>query len=236
MTPQLGSAKLGDDGHGGAGDTVKSAKLELHDAFPLEAIRKLVPETKVELIASSPQEWREAKPAQVPPACLFMWDEMVHRGRTKKPFKISPVVDRGCVGIYEFLQRELERAPVLSAYTVSAFGSDLEYSFADVSLVKCYPSDIHICDVEFSDMSRPVSTSDPTRRYRGFHGLHVFDEFLSRLVEVAKSQGVTRISLMVAHPPLYEVFKRHGFEVSATEASQRGFHLARMGFPMIKSV
>jgi len=86
--------------------------------------------------------------------------------------------------------------------------------------------------VEFSDYDKPVSKDDPSSEYRGWHGLHVFPEFIERLTEVAKSQGAKRISLMVAHPPLRAVFEKYGFEVSTTEVAQRAAQIG-MGFPMI---
>ena len=135
-------------------------------------------------------------------------------------------------GIYSFVQKELGAAPVTKVYTASMYRPGETVPFADVSIVRCWPSDLHICDVEFSDFDKPIAEDDPTSRYRGWHGLHVFPEFLARLIEVAKSEDVKRISLMVAHPPLRQTFEKYGFEVSHTEVAQRAAKIG-MGFPMI---
>lgn len=207
---------------------------ELAHALPQDSIETLVPGATTEVIAANVKDWKSKKAAQVSPLSLFVWDEMVDRGLVKQPFKIAPYTQNPNHkdGIYAFVQKELGAAPVSAVYTVSMFRPGETASFVDLSLVRCYPSDIHICDVEFSDFDKPVAADDPTSEYRGWHGLHVFPEFLARLTEVAKSQGVKRISLMVAHPPLRETFAKYGFEVSTTEVAQRAAAIG-MGFPMI---
>lgn len=208
--------------------------LELAHALPKDSIETLVPGATTEIIATTVKDWKAKKPSQVSPLSLFIWDEMVHRGLVKQPFKIAPWTENADYkdGIYSFVQKELGAAPVTKVFTASMYRPGETASFADVSLVRCYPSDIHICDVEFSDYNKPVSEDDPSSKYRGWHGLHVFPEFIERLTEVAKSQGAKRISLMVAHPPLRAVFEKYGFKVSTTEVAQKAA-LIGMGFPMI---
>lgn len=208
--------------------------IELSHALPKDSIEALVPGATTEIIATNVKDWKAKKSSQVPPLSLYIWDEMVHRGLAKKPFKIAPWTENADHkdGIYSFVQKELGAAPVTKVFTASMYRPGESSSFADVSLVRCYPHDIHICDVEFSDYDKPVSKDDPSSEYRGWHGLHVFPEFIERLKEVAKSQGAKRISLMVAHPPLRAVFEKYGFEVSTTEVAQKAA-LIGMGFPMI---
>lgn len=211
--------------------------LDLSYALPKESIEALVPGASTVVIATTVKDWRANKPGEVPSTSLFVWDEMVDRKRVKEPFKIAPYANdhdhKG--GIYNFVQKELGAAPVTAAYSASMFRPGETDSFADVSLVRCYPKDIHICDVEFSDYSKPLESTDPTAGFRGWRGLHVFPEFIARLTEVAKSQGVERISLMVAHPPLLKTFQKYGFEVSQTEMAQQAFAIGQ-GFPMILKV
>jgi hypothetical protein len=157
---------------------------------------------------------------------------MVHRGRVGDPFKIAPIINRGYGGIYEFVQRELGEAPVRDAFAVEFFNDLSDKSFVEVSLAHCYPADIHICDVEFSDNRRKVDARDPTRAYRTFKGLHVFDDFLTRLKNVAQENGAERISLMVAFPGLHEVFSRHGFQIGETEMAKKAYAIAGKGYPM----
>lgn len=208
--------------------------LDLSYALPKASIEALVPDADTRVLATTVRDWKRAKPAQVPTLSLFVWDEMVHRGRARHPFKIAPYArDHGHKGgIYSFVQAELGTAPASSAFTVEMSRPGEAETFVDLSLVRCFPNDIHICDVEFADHSKPIGRGDETYPYRDYAGLHVFPEFLKRLIEVASSQGVSRISLMAAHPPLRTTFERHGFEVSDTEMAQRAA-LVGHGFPMI---
>lgn len=208
--------------------------LDLAYALPKQSIEALVPGASTEVIATTVKEWKVKKAAEVSAASLFIWDEMVDRKKAKKPFKIAHYAnDRDHKeGIYSFVQKELGAAPVSAVYDVAMYRSGDDEPFVHVSLARCWPNDIHICDVEFSDRAKPVNDSDPTSDYRGWHGLHVFPEFLARLKEVAVSQGAKRISLVAAHPPLLAVFQKYGFEVSKTEMSQRAL-ADGIGVPMI---
>jgi hypothetical protein len=208
--------------------------VELAHALPKETIEAMVPGAEIKVVATNVKEWKATKPAQLSPLSLFVWDEMVHRGRVKQPFKIAPYTENADYkdGIYSFVQKELGVAPVTKVYAASMYRPGETLSFADVSIVRCWPSDLHICDVEFSDFDKPIAEDDPTSRYRGWHGLHVFPEFLERLIEVAKFEDVKRISLTAAHPPLRQTFEKYGFEVSPTKVAQRAAKIG-MGFPMI---
>ena len=206
--------------------------FNLSHAVPTEALGKLVPGMTSEVLADTVAKWQAAKSNEISAVCLFVWDEMVSRGLVQDPYKIGPVLDDESKGIFEFVEGELGQPPVSSAFSFAARRHLGEASFADISIVRCYPGDIHICDVEFSDFSRPLPMTEPSRQFRAFRGLHVFGEFLERLVEVARSQDAERISLIAAHRPLYGVFARHGFKVSETENSKRAFAIGK-GFPMI---
>jgi len=105
-------------------------------------------------------------------------------------------------------------------------------AFVEVSLAQCFPDDVHIVDVEFSDNRKRIPANDPSSRFRTYKGLHVFGEFLERLKGIARARDVGRISLIVAWPPLFKVFKRHGFQASETEMAQRGYSGAGHGFSM----
>lgn len=206
--------------------------LDLEYSVPREAIEKRVPSARFEVAARNVNEWRAKRPTHVSGACMFIWDEMVDRRAVREAFKIGPIVNNGFKGIYEFVERELGRPPAQGAYVVNAFQDGVEESFCDVSLVKCYPSDIHICDVEFSDATRPLAPGKRANTLRKYHGLHVFGEFLDRLVEVGRSQSLERLSLLVAEPPLYSVFKKYGFKPGTTQMAQIAFKTGQ-GFPMI---
>jgi hypothetical protein len=128
---------------------------------------------------------------------------------------------------------------VTEAYAVSYFNEiDPDNSFVDVSLVRCWPNDIHIADIEFSDNRKPVHNGTKIKgsTERNYHGLHVFGDFIARLKDVAREKEAERISLMVAHEDLYPAFSRHGFEVSSTKMAQWAYKNAGVGYPMILQV
>ncbi len=210
--------------------------MQLSDAVPIEKIRQRFPNLREDAVATNVAAFLFKRRKDVPPTCLFIWDEMVHRGLVAEPYKIAPVINNEFKKIYEFVERELGRKPMDDAYAVELFLPEVEESFVEISLVQCFPSDIHIADIELSDPTQPIEPTHADAEPRNFKGLHLFNEFLERLREVAKDRRVERISLMVAYPPLYEVFLRHGFRVSETEMAKTAFEAARRGFPMVLHV
>lgn len=209
---------------------------DLADAVPKDLFIPLFKHVDEQILATDWETLQKAKPEQVAGICMFIWDEMVDRKATKQPFKIAPYTENGFKGVARFVEKELGMPIVAEAYTASYFNEITpKSSFVDVSLVRCFPNDIHIADVEFSDNRRPLHSGKKVKgsTSRGYHGLHIFSEFIDRLRVVAKDKGVERISLMVADPPLYQVFKKHGFEVSKTKMAQMAFKMAGTGFPMI---
>lgn len=210
---------------------------KLSDAIPEEEISSPFKNVQKKIIASSMSDIKNYRAKDVAAISLFIWDEMVHRGIAKEPFKIAPIINNDFKGIYEFVTKEFGCEPVTDAYAVSYFNElDSEYSFVDATLVQCFPEDIHIADVEFADNRKPLKGKSASKGVRSFHGLHVFSDFISRLKIIAKARDAKRLSLMVADSDLYPVFKRHGFVVSDTQMAQMAFNGPRMGFPMILPV
>jgi hypothetical protein len=212
---------------------------ELADAIPRDLFVPMFQDVKEAILATDWASFQKKRAKDVSGVCLFIWDEMVHRGVTAEPFKIAPIVDNGFKGIAKFVRQELKEEPVTEAYAVSYYNEiDPKDSFVDASLVRCWPNDIHIADVEFSDNRKPAHGGRKVKSssQRNYHGLHVFGDFIARLKNVAKEKRIERISLMVAHKDLYEVFRRHGFEVSETEMAKLAFENVGVGFPMILSV
>jgi len=212
---------------------------ELADAVPKNLFVPIFQHVKEKVLAMDWKSFQGNRPNHVSGVCMFIWDEMVHRGVAAEPLKIAPIVNNGFKGIAKFVHKELKEVPVTEAYAVSYYNEvDPKNSFVDVSLVRCWPNDIHIADVEFSDNRKPAHAGRKVKSSsrRNYHGLHVFSDFLARLKDVAREKGVERISLMVAHNDLYPVFRRHGFQVSQTEMSKVAFERVGVGFPMILSV
>ena len=90
---------------------------------------------------------------------------------------------------------------------------------------------IHICDIELSDNRSKVPIE--LGESRTYTGLHVFGDFIDNLKKTAKENDIQRISLLVAFPELYPVFRRYGFNVSETAMSKKAFRNAGTGFAMI---
>ena len=208
---------------------------ELKNAVPVDLFEPMFKKVREKVIATNVSEFLKNKPKQVPSISLFIWDEMVHRGAVPnhERFKIAPIINNEFKGVYKFIKKELGKEPISDIYAVEYFNEVVPNdAFVEVALAQCFPNDIHIIDVEFSDNRRPIGQRDPTREFRTYKGLHVFGEFLDRLREVARGRGIERISLIVAWPPLHNVFIRYGFRVSETEMAQRGHKIAGHGYSM----
>lgn len=160
----------------------------LRNAVPVEALKRHFPTAKEVVVANSVEEFCSKEPSKIPSICLFIWDEMVDRGLVKEPFKIAPTINNGYKGIYEFVSKELKEPAFRDAYSVRFYNDVSKHSFADICLIHCYPSDIHISDVEFSDNRQKIPASDPTSQFRRYKGLHIFPEFLDKLRCVAKKK------------------------------------------------
>lgn len=208
---------------------------QLEDTVPAGRFTETYGQVRREVRATTVEQWRVHRAKDVPPTLMFIWDEMVHRGLAPAPLKVAPIVNNGFKGLYDFVERELDRPPLSAAYAVEYF-NELKpaSSFAEVSLVHCFPNDIHICDVEFSDQRHPLPR--PDRKYREYQGLHVFGEFLDRLRAVARARGAERISGLVASPPVHHVLARHGFRVSDSKSAQMAARRAGHGHAMILNV
>ena len=212
---------------------------ELEDAVPKDLFISRFKTVKEKVLATHWKGFQRARAKDVPSVCMFIWDEMVHRGKVTEPFSIAPIINNGYKGIANFVEKKLQAVPVSEAYAVSYYNEiDPENSFVDVSLVRCFPNDIHIADVEFSDNQKPAHAGEIVKNAaeRNYHGLHVFGDFIDRLNVVARAKGVSRLSLMVAHPDLYPVFSRHGFQVNDTHMARMAFERAGMGFSMTRMV
>ncbi|ASR08878.1 hypothetical protein CHY08_18245 [Rhizobium leguminosarum bv. viciae] len=211
--------------------------VDLSDTVPREKFIPLFKNVREELVANDIKTLEIHRPNDVIGVSLYIWDEMVHRGIAKEPFKISPIINNDMVGIYDFVREELGNEPVTDVYSTRFFNEiDAAMSFVDVTLLQCFPDDIHIADVEFADNRRPVDNTPPVKGARNYHGLHIFDDFLERLKGVARDRGVGRLSLMVGGPGLYEVFARHGFKVGESVMAQMAFKNTRMGFSMYQDL
>jgi hypothetical protein len=130
---------------------------ELSDAVPKDIFGPMFKHVKEEIAATDWKDLQKNRPKHIAGLCMFIWDEMVDRKAVDDPFKIAPIVNNSFKGIAKFIEAELGTPPVTEAYAASYFNEiDPNNSFVDVSLVRCWPSDIHIADIEFSDNRKPI--------------------------------------------------------------------------------
>lgn len=61
---------------------------ELADAVPTDLFK--ASDVREQVLAIDWATFQKARPQDVPGICLLIWDEMVDRGVTPKPFKIAP--------------------------------------------------------------------------------------------------------------------------------------------------
>jgi hypothetical protein len=210
---------------------------QLNEVIPAERFAETYAQVCREVLATTVEQWRTRRSKDIPSTMMFIWDEMVHRGIARSPFKVAPIVNSGFKGIYEFIEEELGHSPLSDAFAVEYF-NELEptSSFAEVSLVQCFPNDLHISDVEFSDQRHPLPATHPDRRHRKYKGLHVFEQFLDRLRSVARARGTERISGLVASPPVHHVLARHGFQISDSKMALAAYRRTGQGHAMILRV
>jgi hypothetical protein len=195
---------------------LNSGYLILADAVPDDAIARIFPSAQKTLVTVDPTEFRKIRADYVPLLCQFIWHEMVRHGIACEPYGIGSVWDESAEVIHAFVRQQLQDEPILDALVVEYRNGFAYIPFAQVSIVRCFPNDLHICDVQFSDNRSYIDVKDPARRLRDHRGLHVFGEFLDRLIAVAKASEVDRISLICRTPALHQVFERYGFQLNDT--------------------
>jgi hypothetical protein len=210
--------------------------LNLSDALPRQTIMERYPEAREQVVVSGVRQLREERPQDIPAVALFVWDEMAHRGVTSDPQKMQAIYPDNADRIFDFVQDELGSPPITDAYYARWFNNlHDKLPFIKIELCQCYPSDIHIADVVFADLARPVKdVSEVSPRFH--RGLSIFDEFLDLLREVARDRDVERISLVAASPAAHTFFSRHGFEVSPTPVGQMAFNMLGYSHPMTLAV
>jgi GNAT superfamily N-acetyltransferase len=206
--------------------------MTLRDALPLEIIATRYPEAREVVLADSVAALQANLLARIPPVGLFVWDEMAFRGDTKKPEKMQKIYPYHAERMFPFVTKELGRVPISDAYYAEWFnGLSDDKPFIKVELCQCYPNDIHIADIVFADLSRPIRDNCEVAP-RSHRGLGIFDEFLGRLRGVARDRGVERISLVAASPAAHMFFSKHGFQVSPTLVGQTAFETLGYSHPM----
>ena len=206
--------------------------MTLRDALPLDTIAARFPNAREVVLADSIATLRANLQERISPVGLFVWDEMAYRGDTKKPDKMQKVYPYHSERMFPFLTKELGRVPISDAYYAKWYDGDGDAPFIDIELCQCYPSDLHIADVVFADLSRPAKDKSEIAP-RHHRGLGIFDEFLERLRGVARDRGLERISLVAASPAAHEFFSKRGFEVSPTLVGQTAFNSLGYSHPMI---
>lgn len=211
--------------------------MQLSDAVPREAIEaKIGPFTEKVGFTEADSFIRNDK-EHMSTLGLYVWDQMVARGDAKQPWALAAVYPHRLDKMAQFIKRELRRAWVTDSFTTKLYSSILpDYSFADIELHECYPGDLHIGDIEFSDVSRPLAKPSDGIGAREFHGLRVFGDFLDGVTQVAKSRGLDRISLIAGSPHAHDVFTRYGFKVGDGHGAEYAYRSKGFSHGMLLTI
>jgi hypothetical protein len=214
----------------------KRTTLSLADAIPRDDFSSRFALVEERITARNVKEFLKEYPVPASTTALYVWDEMVHRRRVVNPSETAAYHPGPPDRLLNFVSRRLGGQPFGEVFCADYFN---EFSaaagdipFATFKLVHCYPSDIHIVDVELLDLQRPVA-DDGSNAPRSHAGLGLFPAFLDGLLRVARDRGAKRISLVAASPGSAEVFRRYNFTPSAAPASAFAAEYVGFSFAMV---
>jgi hypothetical protein len=198
--------------------------MELSETLPHAAIAAKIGEYEERVGFTDADSFIRNDKESMSSVGLYVWDQMVARHVVQNPRALATVYPNRLDKMAQFIKRELRQEWITDAFTTKLFSPILpDYSFVDLEIVQCYPGDIHLLDLEFSDVRRPLDKPSMGVGARGYHGLGVFGDFLDNVKQLARERGLHRISLMAASPEAHQVFSRHGFVVGDGALAQWTF-------------
>lgn len=208
--------------------------MELADTLPRDAIKNRIGDYRETIGFTDAATFiRQDKPA-MSMVGLYVWDQMVARKAVADPRALERVYPHNLEKMAQFIKRELRRDWITDAFTTQLVSPlDPDYPFAELQIFQCYPGDIFINDVEFSDITRRLDVPTQGIGARRYHGLGVFPVFLERVKQVARERGLNRISLMAASNPAHHVFSRYGFVVGDGARAQMAYDELGFSHPML---
>ncbi|KPH67349.1 N-acetyltransferase [Novosphingobium sp. ST904] len=208
--------------------------LRLSDAIPRDAIRAKIGDFEEKVTANTAAEYIERDPTGMMTTGLYGWDYAVAQQLVDDDQEIGAVYPARPDLFPGFLDKKWGRPFLQDAFATKLYSPIMpDYPFAVIELCQCFPDDLHIADVELSDIRRKLEQPQNGIGARGYHGLGVFGDLLDGVKMVAKERGLSRISLIAASPQAHAVFERHGFKVgdgalSALAYQQLGYSHAML--------
>src|SRR3546814_11580111 len=93
-----------------------------------------------------------------------------------------------------FLDKKWGRPFLQDAFATKLYSPIMpDYPFAVIELCQCFPDDLHIADVELSDIRRKLEQPQNGIGARGYHGLGVFGALRDGVKMVDKEGGLSGI-------------------------------------------
>lgn len=211
--------------------------MELSDILPREAILAKVGEFTENVVSASAGEFIRDQEDAMSTVGLYVWDQMVARKVASDPSALRDIYPDRLEKLAQFIKKELGGEWLTDAFSTRLYSPlDPEYSFVDLTVVQCYPNDVHIQDIEFADLTRKLSRPKSGLGARTYQGLGVFGHFLDNIKMLARERGLDRISLMAASPAAHDVFTRYGFVVGDGALAQAAFDTLGYSHPMLLKV
>jgi hypothetical protein len=202
---------------------------ELSDAIPGAQFKSMFSTVTEVITARDRESYYESDPNGASTVNHFVWDEAVSRGVVKdEGAEMRAYHPDDPAGAYALTRLRIGEEPFKDIFCAEYynehskqdyFGRQANFPFARISLVQCYPNDIHIADLTLLDLTAPVQ-DDSEVSPRSHEDLRVFPILLDGLKKVAEARGVERLSHVPRSPAAHRMFSEYGFEPTKTDFSE----------------
>src|SRR3546814_2155796 len=127
---------------------------------------------------------------------LYGWDYAVAQQLVDDDQEIGAVYPARPDLFPGFLDKKWGRPFLQDAFATKLYSPIMpDYPFAVIELCQCFPDDLHIADVELSDIRRKLEQQQNGIGARGYHGLGVFGDRSEE--HTSELQSLMRISYAV---------------------------------------
>jgi hypothetical protein len=199
---------------------------QLSDAMPLAQFKGMFSTVTEVVTARDRESYYASDPEGASRANLFVWEEAVSRGVVKdEGAEMRSRDPDDPAGAYALTRLRIGEEPFKDIFCAEyynehseqiQFGREANFPFARISLVHCYPNDIHIAELALLDLAAPVQ-NDSEVPARSHEELGLFPILLEGLKKVAEARGVERLSHVPRSPAARRMFSEHGFEPTETD-------------------
>jgi hypothetical protein len=177
--------------------------------------------------------------AKLEPGCMLelgasAWMHYIESGAKVNPQKLSKYFDAQDPLIFRQVEKVMKRKVLQDIVLIHAHVDDntlVRDICGQLLLSRTYPNNLHISDVEFSNPYEPVVESDQEYSFHNYRSLGLFSELLENIVDLGKSNNISKITLSAASNDQIPYFEKHGFKVEDTDFSKQAIELDS-GIPM----